>query len=65
MRGRSSLLEGLTARVLRGQIEKESHEYLRIYLDWLRHSLTRSSGILDGRGDRWLVEETSARWRER
>jgi hypothetical protein len=40
MRGRSGQLEGLTARLLRGQIEKESHEYVRIYLDWLRKSLT-------------------------
>jgi hypothetical protein len=40
MRGRSSLLEGLAARMLRGRVEQESHEYLRIYLDWLRKSLT-------------------------
>ena len=39
MRGRSSLLEGLTARVLRGRIEEESREYVQIYLDWLRKSL--------------------------
>jgi hypothetical protein len=39
MRGRSSLLEGLAARVLRGRIEEESREYVRIYLDWLRRSL--------------------------
>ena len=39
MRGRSSQLEDLTARMLRGRIEKESHEYVRIYLDWLRKSL--------------------------
>ena len=39
MRGRSSLLEGLTARLLRGRIEEESHEYVQIYLDWLRKSL--------------------------
>jgi hypothetical protein len=40
LRGRSSLLEGLTARLLRKRIEEESHEYVRIYLDWLRKSLT-------------------------
>jgi hypothetical protein len=40
MRARSSLLEGMTARLLRGRIEEESHEYVRIYLDWLRKSLT-------------------------
>jgi hypothetical protein len=39
LRGRSSMLEGLTARLLRGRIEEESHAYLRIYLDWLRKSL--------------------------
>ena len=39
MRARSSQLEGLTARMLRGRIEKESHEYVKIYLDWLRKSL--------------------------
>jgi hypothetical protein len=39
MRGRSGMLDGLTARMLRGQIEKESHEYVQIYLDWLRKSL--------------------------
>jgi hypothetical protein len=41
MRGRSSSLEGLAARVLRKRIEEESHEYVRIYLDWLRKSLAR------------------------
>lgn len=40
MRARSSALEGLTARLLRGRIEQESHAYLRIYLEWLRKSLT-------------------------
>jgi hypothetical protein len=39
IRGRSGQLEGLAAKLLRGQIEKESHEYVRIYLDWLRKSL--------------------------
>jgi hypothetical protein len=39
MRGRSSLLEGVTARLLRGRIEEESREYVQIYLDWLRRSL--------------------------
>jgi hypothetical protein len=39
MRGRSSLLEGLTARLLRARIEEESREYVQIYLDWLRKSL--------------------------
>jgi hypothetical protein len=39
MRGRSRLLEGFTARLLRGRIEEESREYVRIYLDWLRKSL--------------------------
>ena len=40
MRARSSMLEGLTARMLRGRIEQESHAYVQIYLDWLRKSLT-------------------------
>ena len=40
MRGRSGTLEGLAARVMRGRIEQESQAYLRIYLDWLRKSLT-------------------------
>ena len=39
MRGRSSQLEGFTARLLRGKIEEESHSYLKIYLDWLQKSL--------------------------
>jgi hypothetical protein len=40
VRGRSSMLEGFTARVLRGRIEEESRSYIQIYLDWLRKSLT-------------------------
>jgi hypothetical protein len=40
MRARSSMLEGLTARVLRGRIEEESRSYVEIYLSWLRKSLT-------------------------
>jgi hypothetical protein len=39
LRGRSSMLEGFTARVLRGRIEEESRSYVQIYLDWLRKSL--------------------------
>ena len=39
LRARSSLLEGFAARLLRGKLEDESREYLRIYLDWLRKSL--------------------------
>lgn len=39
-RARSQLLEGFTARMLRGRIEEETRSYLRIYLDWLRKSLT-------------------------
>ena len=39
MRGRSSLLEGFTARLLRKRIEEESHAYVQIYLDWLSKSL--------------------------
>jgi hypothetical protein len=39
MRARSSLLEGLPARLLRGRIEEESRAYVQIYLDWLRRSL--------------------------
>jgi hypothetical protein len=39
MRGRSSQLEGFTARLLRGKIEEESQSYLKIYLDWLQKSL--------------------------
>jgi len=33
------LLEGLTARLLRGRIEEESRSYTEIYLDWIRKSL--------------------------
>jgi hypothetical protein len=40
MRGRSSMLEGFTARMLRGRIEEESRSYVEIYLSWLRKSLT-------------------------
>jgi len=40
VRGRSRLLEGFTARMLRGRIEEETRSYLRIYLDWLRKSLS-------------------------
>ena len=39
MRARSTLLEGFTARLLRGRVEEESRSYLEIYLDWLRRSL--------------------------
>jgi hypothetical protein len=39
MRARSSLLEGLTARILRKRIEEESRSYTEIYLDWIRKSL--------------------------
>jgi hypothetical protein len=42
LRGRSGMLEGLAARVLRKRIEAESHSYVNIYLDWLRKSLTRA-----------------------
>ena len=40
MRARSSMLEGFTARMLRGRIEEESRSYVEIYLSWLRKSLT-------------------------
>jgi hypothetical protein len=40
VRGRSSMLEDFTARLLRGRIEEESRSYIQIYLDWLRKSLT-------------------------
>jgi hypothetical protein len=40
-RGRSTMLEGFTARLLRGRIQEESSAYVQIYLDWLRKSLTR------------------------
>jgi hypothetical protein len=43
MRARSSMLEGVTARLLRGRIEEESRSYTQIYLDWLRRSLERPS----------------------
>jgi hypothetical protein len=39
VRGRSRLLGGLGARVLRGRIEEESRKYTGIYLDWIRNSL--------------------------
>jgi len=39
VRGRSRLLGGLGARVLRGRIEEESRKYTGIYLDWIRKSL--------------------------
>jgi hypothetical protein len=39
LRSRSSLLDGLTARLLRGRIEEESRSYTEIYLDWIRKSL--------------------------
>lgn len=40
LRSRSTMLEGFTARMLRGKIEEESRSYLQIYLDWLRKSLS-------------------------
>jgi hypothetical protein len=40
LRARSSMLEGFMARMLRGRIEEESRSFLRIYLDWLRKSLS-------------------------
>jgi hypothetical protein len=43
MRARSTMLEGVTARLLRGRIEEESRSYTQIYLDWLRRSLERPS----------------------
>jgi hypothetical protein len=43
MRARSAMLEGVTARLLRGRIEEESRSYAQIYLDWLRRSLERPS----------------------
>jgi hypothetical protein len=39
LRGRSGMLEGFTARLLRKRIEEESRSYIQIYLDWLRKSL--------------------------
>jgi hypothetical protein len=39
VRGRSRLLGGVGARVLRGRIEKESRSYTETYLDWIRKSL--------------------------
>jgi hypothetical protein len=38
-RARSGMLEGLSAKLLRGRIEEEAHSYTQIYLDWLRKSL--------------------------
>jgi len=40
VRGRSTMLEDFSARLLRGRIEEESRSYIQIYLDWLRKSLT-------------------------
>jgi hypothetical protein len=39
VRGRSRLLGGVGARVLRGRIEAESRSYTETYLDWIRKSL--------------------------
>jgi hypothetical protein len=43
MRARSGMLEGVTAKLLRGRIEEESRSYTQTYLDWLRRSLERPS----------------------
>src|SRR5262245_11992336 len=40
LRSRSSMLEGFTARMLRGKIQEESRSFLKIYLDWLHKSLS-------------------------
>jgi hypothetical protein len=37
------MLEGVTAKLLRGRIEEESRSYTQTYLDWLRRSLERPS----------------------
>jgi hypothetical protein len=39
VRSRSTMLEGLPARLLRGRVEEESRSYTEIYLDWIRRSL--------------------------
>jgi hypothetical protein len=39
LRARSTMLEGFTARLLRGRIEETSRSDTEIYLDWLRKSL--------------------------
>lgn len=39
VRGRSRMLGGVGARVLRGRIEAESRSYTETYLDWVRKSL--------------------------
>jgi hypothetical protein len=39
LRGRSRLLGGLVARLLRGRIEDESRSYTETCLDWIRKSL--------------------------
>jgi hypothetical protein len=39
LRSRSSMLEGFSAKLLRGRIEEESRSYTQIYLDWIRKSL--------------------------
>jgi hypothetical protein len=39
MRARSAMLEGFTARLLRGRVEEESRSYTEIYLNWIRKSL--------------------------
>jgi hypothetical protein len=38
-RARSTLLEGFSAKLLRGKIEDEARSYTEIYLDWVRKSL--------------------------
>ena len=38
-RARSTSLHGMTARVLRGRVEKATRDTAAMYLDWLRASL--------------------------
>ncbi len=39
-RARSTMLQGLAARTLRGRVEKSARETAAMYLDWIRGSLT-------------------------
>ena len=40
-RARSSMLSGMSARVLRGRVERATPDTTRMYLDWVHASLTQ------------------------
>ena len=43
-RGRSAMLSGVAARVLRGRVEKSTRETAAMYLDWIRATMTAWKG---------------------